>query len=184
MPETIYDFQPDSRNPRVQNEKGRDLLRRSLRDLGAARSIVVDADNNVIAGHGTIQAAKEIDMTQVRVIETTGDELVVVRRTDITSQDVEKRMALNLADNASSDMSTYDQLAVEAIMTDFGADIVTDWMAPEDNPIFQTAFDMEVAQVTGEDEDEEEVDVQPPAYKDDGDPTTQHTCPKCGYGFN
>ena len=183
MSETIYDFQPDSRNPRVQSDKGRDLLRRSLKQLGAARSIVVDADNNIIAGHGTIQAAKEVDLTNVRVIETTGDELVVVRRTDISSKDVELRMALNLADNASSDMSTYDKLAVEGIMADFGAELVTDWMTPEDNPIFQSSFDMAPVQVEDNDEDEE-VDVRPPAYKDDGDPTTQHTCPKCGYGFN
>lgn len=182
MSKTIYDFQPDSRNPRVQSEKGRDLLRRSLKELGAARSIVVDADNNVIAGHGTIQAAKEVDLINVRVIDTTGDELVVVRRTDISSKDVEKRMALNLADNASSDMSTYDKLAIEGIMADFGAEVVTNWMTPEDNPIFQSSFDMAPVQV--EEDEEDEVDIRPPAYKDDGDPTTQHTCPKCGYGFN
>jgi len=182
MSETIYDFQPDSRNPRVQSKKGSDLLRRSLKELGAARSIVVDADNNVIAGHGTIQAAKEIDLTNVRVINTNGDELVVVRRMDISSKDVEKRMALNLADNASSDMSTYDKLAVERIINDFGAEVVTDWMTPEDNPIFQSSFDM--APVHHEDDDGEEVDIKPPVYKDNGDPTTQHTCPKCGYGFN
>ena len=181
--ESIYDFQPDAKNPRVQSSKGRELLRRSLQQLGAARSIVVDRDNNVIAGHGTTQSAKEIDLIKTRIIETTGDELVVVRRMDIGAEDAEKRMALNLADNASSDMSTYDKVALEGAIADFEPDFINDWLSPDDNPIFQAAFkDDEIN--FGTEADEEENEPAPPSYKDDDDPTTAHVCPKCGYGFN
>ena len=182
--ESVYDFQPDAKNPRIQSAKGKELLRKSLKELGAARSIVVDRDNNVIAGHGTVQAAKEIDLTKTRVIETTGDELVVVRRMDIGPDDLEKRMALNLADNAASDMSTYDVGAIESVMADFGANIVGDWLDPDDNLIFQGALNGEKVDLSGISEEDEDVEAAPPSYKDDEDPTTRHTCPKCGFGFN
>ena len=48
--------------------------------FGAARSIVIDEGNVVLAGNGTTDAAAEAGIAHVRVVEAAGDELIAVRR--------------------------------------------------------------------------------------------------------
>lgn len=61
------------------------------------RSILVDKNNIVIAGNGVFAEAKELGI-KVRVIESDGKELIVVKRTDRSTED-EKRKLLALVDN-------------------------------------------------------------------------------------
>lgn len=96
----------DQRNYRKHSKKNKALIKKSLEELGAGRSVVIDADNTLVAGNGVYEQAKELQMP-VRVIETDGSELVVVKRTDIHTKD-EKRRKLALADNSASDMSQFD----------------------------------------------------------------------------
>ena len=58
-------------------------MERSLNELGAGRSILIDKNDNIIAGNKTQEAAIKAGITKVRVVETTGDELVAVKRTDV-----------------------------------------------------------------------------------------------------
>ena len=73
------------------------MIKRSINELGCGRSILVDADNNVLAGEKTLEAAYE-QGKRVILIETTGDELVVVKRTDV-KQNSKKGLELSLVDN-------------------------------------------------------------------------------------
>lgn len=79
------------------NESGRTLIRHSLKELGCGRSILVDKDGVVICGNDVYRIAKELGK-KVVVIETDGDILVAVKRTDISAYD-KKGMEIALVDN-------------------------------------------------------------------------------------
>lgn len=74
------------------------LLKKSLKELGFGRSILVDKNNRVLSGHKVVAAADELNFKKVRVVDVSGDELVVVRRTDVDSFET-KALELSLVDN-------------------------------------------------------------------------------------
>jgi sugar phosphate isomerase/epimerase len=91
-------------------------LKKSLDIFGAARSIVIDADNIVRAGNGTVEAAIAAGITKTKIIEAKPDELVVVRRRDLSG---ERAKAYALADNRTSEMAHWDMDAVEHQLAEF-----------------------------------------------------------------
>jgi len=97
----IKDLKFDDKNFNKHTEFGMSLLEKSLRENGAGRSILIDKDNNIIAGNGVIEAAGQIGLEKVKVIETTGDEIVAVKRTDI-SLNSRKGRKMALEDNATA----------------------------------------------------------------------------------
>ena len=113
----------DRRNYRVHNDENKRVIRKSLEELGAGRSIVIDNDGEIIAGNGVYEQAKKLGI-KTKIIETDGSELVVVKRTDLATGD-DKRKKLALADNAASDTSEWaDELLREdwtpEVLADFG----------------------------------------------------------------
>ena len=96
----------DKRNYRKHSKKNKDLIKKSLEELGAGRSVLLDKENSLIAGNGVFEQAKALGIP-VRVVETDGSELIAVKRTDLATKD-EKRKKLALADNSASDMSQFD----------------------------------------------------------------------------
>lgn len=112
----------DGRNFNRHTEQGMNLLEKSLRELGAGRSILVDKDNNIIAGNGIVEAAGKAGITRVRMVEVQGDELVAVKRTDMSLDSREgRRMAL--ADNATAaaDLS-WDTDTLQEVADEFDID--------------------------------------------------------------
>lgn len=97
----IKDLKFDTKNFNKHTEFGMGLLEKSLRQNGAGRSILIDKDNNIIAGNGIIEAAGIAGLNKVKVIETTGDEIVAVKRTDL-SLDSKQGREMALADNATA----------------------------------------------------------------------------------
>ena len=49
----------DKRNYRKHGERNKNLIEKSLKECGAGRSIVVDADGEIIAGNGIYEAAQK-----------------------------------------------------------------------------------------------------------------------------
>ena len=95
----INDLKFDNKNFNKHTEFGMSLLSKSLQELGAGRSILIDKDNNIIAGNGIVEAAGQIGLDKVKIIETDGTELIAVKRTDMKlDSDPGREMAL--ADNA------------------------------------------------------------------------------------
>ena len=94
----ISDLKFDDKNFNKHTEYGMGLLEKSLRKLGAGRSILLDKDNNIIAGNGIVEAAGSVGLENVKIIETTGDEIVAVKRTDMTIDSKEGR-EMAYADN-------------------------------------------------------------------------------------
>lgn len=98
---TIEDLKFDDKNFNKHTERGMGLLEKSLREFGAGRSILVDKDNNIIAGNGIVEAAANAGITKTKVIETDGTELVVVKRKDM-ELDSDKGREMAMADNATA----------------------------------------------------------------------------------
>jgi hypothetical protein len=100
----LSDLSPDSRNANRGTKRGRELVSRSLADCGAGRSILADAQGQVIAGNKTLEQAKAINMP-IKVVETNGNELVVVQRTDLDLNDPQgKARKLAYLDNRTSEL--------------------------------------------------------------------------------
>lgn len=97
----ISDLVLDDHNANAGTDEGQQLIEQSISTLGLGRSVVVDKNNKLIAGNKTTTGAKQQGVEKVVIVETTGDELVVVRRTDLDLEDADdhRARALALADN-------------------------------------------------------------------------------------
>jgi DNA modification methylase len=106
----------------------------ALHHVGAARSIVIDEDDVILAGNGVTEAAAEAGITKVRVIESSGDEIIAVRRSGLTA---EQKRALAIYDNRAGELAEWnaEQLQLDK---DAGLDL---------KPFFT---DKELAAVLGE----------------------------------
>jgi hypothetical protein len=97
----ITELVPDDLNLNTGTAAGEALMEKSLTELGAGRSVLIDRNNRIIAGNKTTEASTAAGIQKVIVVETSGDELVAVKRTDI-DLDSKKGRELALADNATS----------------------------------------------------------------------------------
>ena len=116
----LKDLKQDKKNYRVHNEKNLSLIKKSIDEVGFGRSIVVDSQNEIIAGNGLVSQVEK--GTKIKVIETDGSELVVVKRTDLKTND-EKRKRLAIMDNSTSDNSSFD---FALLQSDFNIDELAD----------------------------------------------------------
>ena len=103
---SIKDLKSDHKNARKRTDRSAKLIAESLQRFGAARSIVIDEENRILAGNGTIEGAKAAGIKNVRVIETDGTEIIAVKRTGLTE---DEKIGLALADNRTSDLSDWDK---------------------------------------------------------------------------
>ena len=118
---TAADLIQDEHNYRKHSETNKARIRKSIDEAGLGRSVVIDADGVLVAGNG-VQSVIDKD-TPVRVVETDGTELVVVKRTDLHTGDP-RRKTLALADNATADDVEWD---FEAIAEDWTEDEAGEW---------------------------------------------------------
>ncbi len=161
---SIKDLKSDHKNARRRTDRSAELIKESLQRYGAARSIVIDEDNRILAGNGTIEGAKEAGINRIRVIETDGDEVIAVRRTGLTE---EQKVGLALADNRTSDLSEWDQEMLNRLGEQH--DISLFFSQDDLDGIIET----EAEQLPPEDFDEVDDDI-----------TTEHRCPSCGYEWS
>jgi DNA modification methylase len=115
------DLIPDNRNFNKGSEKGQELIKKSILKFGAGRSILIDKNNRIIAGNKTTENFEGED---VLVIETTGEKLIAVKRTDIDLDSPEGR-EMALADNATAKENiVFD---AELIMAEVGEAVCEEW---------------------------------------------------------
>ena len=153
----IQELVQDKHNFNKGTEKGAELMERSFKELGAGRSVLVDRNGNIIAGNKSQKAAIAAGIKKVRVIETTGDELIAVKRTDIDI-DSKKGRELALADNLTTQVNlAWDEAELQAVaeMTGLEAD---DWGLELDLPSVDPD---EAGKVEEDDFDEEKEKIEP-----------------------
>lgn len=158
---------PDGENANRGTKRGRDLLEKSLRRLGAGRSIVVDRDGNVVAGNKTLEVAVDLGLP-IRVVESDGRELVVVQRTDLSLRDKRGR-ELALADNRTAEVGLEWEAQSIALYLDEGV-AVSEYFHEDELAALLGGGDQ-----GDEDEGNEEDDSRGPGTV---------TCPECGYTFS
>jgi hypothetical protein len=86
----------------------------ALQQVGAARSIVIDENNVILAGNGVTEAAATAGISKVRIIDAAGDELIAVRRSGLTA---EQKRALAMYDNRTAELATWNTEQLAADMT-------------------------------------------------------------------
>lgn len=96
--ETANDLTPDASNANHGSDRGRDLLRESIEQCGMGRGIFVDKHGVVIGGNKTLEVAREMGIP-IRVVQTHGHELVVVRRTDLDLIEQPRARQMSYYDN-------------------------------------------------------------------------------------
>lgn len=138
---SISDLRSDHKNARKRTDRSATLIEESLKRYGAARSVVIDEDNRILAGNGTVDAAKRAGISKVRVIETEGDEIIAVKRTGLTE---DQKIGLALADNRTSDLSEWDKEMLHQLSEEHD---ITPWFEAED--LAEIMGDVEVIPAEG-----------------------------------
>lgn len=165
---SLDDLTPDDRNMNKHTSYGMSLIEKSIRKHKFGRSILVDKNDRIIGGNGVTETAASIGATKTIVVETTGDELVVVKRTDVDLDSKEGR-EMALADNATAVADIeWDAEAVKEIEGEFEIapeewgvvleqieDAEDDTPQSQDNFKYETQFGVIV--MCGSEEDQERV---------------------------
>jgi len=156
----LSDLVPDNKNANKGSQRGRGLLEKSLRKYGAGRSLLIDKNNNVLAGNKTLEIAAELDL-KIKTVETDGTELVVVKRTDLDI-DSEAGRGLAIADNRTSEMGLeWDDSILASINQQID---LTEWWYPEELAEFESVWE----------NDTNNKEAKTPALCE---------CPACGHKF-
>lgn len=92
----------DPANARRHPAKNLETLKASLQRFGQQRPIVIDARSVVIAGNGTVMAARALGWTEIQVV-----------RTALVARDA---MAYAVADNRTAELAEWDEEALERIL--------------------------------------------------------------------
>ena len=101
------ELKPYENNPRQHSESQLDRLVRSIQEFGFTNPILVDADSNVIAGHGRLMAAELMGLATVPTIE-------------LKHLTVEQKRAYVIAYNQLALNSTWDDDVLQAELEALG----------------------------------------------------------------
>lgn len=168
----LTDLVPDPHNANKGTERGRGMLEKSLQELGAGRSLVVDRNNTVIAGNKSLEAAVEAGFEDAIVVETDGSKFVVVKRVDLDLSEDDKAKKLAIADNRVGEISLSWDAEVLAELS-------------QDIDLSGLFTDNELEAIAARFEDEDQAIAPPEEFKEYGeDIETDYECPKCGYKWS
>ena len=125
---TIADLSPDPANARKHSPRNVGMIERSLQEVGAARSIVIDEDGTVLAGNGVLEAAASAGIERVQIVDADGETIIAVRRSGLTP---EQKRRLALYDNRTAELAEWDAEALAGIVADDAAALEGLWTSDE-----------------------------------------------------
>lgn len=91
----IAALRDDPNNAREHNPRNIQAIRESLKEFGQQKPIVIDADGVIVAGHGTVIAARDLKWDRIDVV--------------VTRLEGDKRRAFAIADNRAGELSHFDE---------------------------------------------------------------------------
>ena len=122
----LTDLKPYKNNPRI-NDDAVEAVKNSIQDFGFRNPILIDQNNEIVAGHTRAKAAAKLGLTEVPTI----------RIEDLTEEQIK---AFRIADNSSAELAMWDykklEKELESIsfdMEDFGLKFDFDKEEPEDD---------------------------------------------------
>jgi DNA modification methylase len=128
---------PDPANVRKHSPKNIDAIKASLRRFGQQKPIVVDAKGIVLAGNGTLTAARELGWKEIQIVRTA---LAGVQAT-----------AFGIADNRSAELAEWDDKLADVLAS----------LEAEDFPLADIGFDeADLAELVG-DPEPSDADAEP-----------------------
>jgi len=105
----VADLIPYALNSRTHSDEQVAQIAASIREFGFTNPVLVDEQNNLIAGHGRLMAARKLKMEHVPAVVVTG-------------LDDRRRRALVIADNKLALNSGWDMDALKVELKDLGVD--------------------------------------------------------------
>lgn len=163
----IDELIPYPNNARVHNKKQIAQIRASLREFGFVTPVLIDFDNNIIAGHGRVEAARAEGMTEIPCVL-------------VSSLTEAQRKAYILADNRLNETGTWEPETLKVEMAGLKALHFDTSVIGFDKKAFQEIHvDAYTRAAPGEGTAEE---AEAPS---EGRPQAKHTvrCPHCGHEF-
>lgn len=162
---TLADLKPDKRNARRHTPRNVGTIESSLQRDGFGRSVLLANDGTIIAGNATVDAAAQVGIEDVLIVESDGTKVIAVKRTDVEPGSERFKM-LALADNRAAELAEWDETVIAALNEELDL----------------SAFfgDDELAAVL-----QQVPDFQPVGMDEQGrlDEKQMHTCPECGHVF-
>jgi ParB-like chromosome segregation protein Spo0J len=92
----IRDLTPDPENARLHDDKNLKAIQGSLKEFGQRKPIVITEAGVIVAGNGTVEAAKRLGWTQIDAVRVPGD---------WTPNQIK---AFALADNRTAELASWD----------------------------------------------------------------------------
>jgi hypothetical protein len=91
----VEDLSVDPANARMHSDRNLEAIKASLRRFGQQKPLVIDGNNVVRAGNGTLEAARALGWEEVAVVQT-----------DLVNTEA---AAYAIADNRAGELATWDQ---------------------------------------------------------------------------
>jgi hypothetical protein len=164
---TLHDLKPDKANARKHNPRNTGMIARSLQETGFGRSILLANDGTILAGNATVDAAGEVGLDDVLIVETDGTKVIAVKRTDL---DPGSEMATKLAlyDNRTAELASWD------------ADVLD--VLKDEMDLSGLFYDDELLKILNDTPTSVELPADFASY--DESIETQYCCPKCRYEWS
>ncbi len=102
----LSDLIPDQRNANRGTVRGLAMLDDSIREDGLGRGILLDRNNQIVAGNKTVERAVDLGFEEIIIVPTDGKQLVATQRVDVDlSSPQGRRMALRDNRVAETDLA-------------------------------------------------------------------------------
>jgi ParB-like chromosome segregation protein Spo0J len=139
----IDSISQDPANARKHDERNLTAIRDSLRAFGQQKPIVVDQREIVIAGNGTLEAAKRLGWTEIAIVRTKLDNTQATafgiadnRTAELAEWDDEiLRSLLDSMDKETRDLLAFDQSELDAMLPPMVVEIVEDEIPEKVDPV-------------------------------------------------
>ena len=121
----IEQLTPDPNNARKHDETNLRAIEHSLSNFGQRKPIVVGQDNTIVAGNGTVEAAKRIGWLEIEAVRIPED---------WTEQQIK---AFAIADNKTAELATWDKGILNEQLAELDkagwelTDMGFEWHAPD-----------------------------------------------------
>jgi len=152
----IKDLVTDPANTRRHGERNLETIKASLLRFGQQKPIVVDAAGVVVAGNGTLEAARALGWKKIAIVRT--------------GLEGANRAAYGIADNRTAELAEWDDTALAEMLAELKADGVPGYTDDEIEELITEAIDPSFGAV-GED------------TQGRLDEKTKVRCPECGHEF-